>query len=186
MSETSFDDIYTDAPRIVLVSEGFSRELTTSVLWLNDNGLDITCIQLQPYRNGKELLVESSQIVPVPGTEELLVQAQGKRSETRESRSAPSQPVSGGEVFEERIRDARPEFQDELKSLYSWAVDLKDRELATLVSNPGKSCTTLGVIVSGKGSRLTIWNVSKTPISLWTEMYFGNLRRMHFLLSKVF
>ena len=163
LSGTDFDDIYTEAPRIVLVSEGFSKELTTSVLWLNENGLDITCIQLQPYRNGSELLIESSQIVPVPGTEELLVQAQGKRSETREHRSAPSKPVSGGEVFEEHIQDARPEFQQELKSLYSWAVGLKDSELATLVSNPGKSCTTLGVIVLGKGSRLTIWNGSSSP-----------------------
>ena len=163
LSGTNFDDIYTEAPRIVLVSEGFSKELTTTVLWLNENGLDITCIQLQPYRNGHELLIESSQIVPVPGTEELLVQAQGKRNETRGHRSAPSKPVPGGEVFEEHIQDARPEFQQELKGLYSWAVGLEDRGLATLVSNPGTSCTTLGVILFGKGSRLTIWNGSSSP-----------------------
>ena len=66
LAETEFDDIYTESPRIILVSEGFSKELTTSVLWLNQNGLDITCIQLQPYRNVSELLIESSQIVPVP------------------------------------------------------------------------------------------------------------------------
>ena len=163
LAETEFDDIYTESPRIILVSEGFSKELTTSVLWLNQNGLDITCIQLQPYRNVSELLIESSQIVPVPGTEELLVRAQGKRSETREQRSAPSKPVSGGEVFEEHIQDAHPEFQPELKRLYNWAVSLKDSELATLVSNPGKTRTTLGVIVLGKGRRLTIWNDRSGP-----------------------
>ena len=32
LSETEFEEIYTDAPRVILVSEGFSRELTTSVL----------------------------------------------------------------------------------------------------------------------------------------------------------
>ena len=154
---------YTEAPRIVLVSEGFSKELTTSVLWLNENWLDISCLQLQPYLNGQELLIESSQIVPVPGTEELLVQAQGKRSETREHRSAPSKRVPGGEVFEEHIQDARPEYQQELRSLYIWAVDLKDNELAALESNPGKSNTTLGVTVSGKRSRLTIWNGRSSP-----------------------
>lgn len=163
LSGTNFDDIYTEAPRIVLVSEGFSKELTTSVIWLNENGLDITCIQLQPFLNGQELLIESSQIVPVPGTEELLVQAQGKRNETREHRSAPSKRVPGGEIFEEHIQDARPEFQLELKGLYSWAVDLRGNELATLESNPGKSSTTLGVTVSGKRSRLTIWNGSGSP-----------------------
>lgn len=145
------------------MSEGFSKELTTSVLWLNENGLDITCIQLQPYMNGHELLIESSQIVPVPGTEELLVQAQGKRSETREHRSAPSKPVSGGEIFEQHIQDARPEFQPELVRLYNWAVSLKDNELATLVSNAGKSRTTLGVIVLSKQRRLTIWSERSGP-----------------------
>ena len=163
LSGTDFNEIYTETPRIVLVSEGFSKELTTSVLWLNENGLDITCIQLQPYLNGSELLIESSQVVPVPGTEELLVQARGKRSESREQRSAPSKPVPGGEVFEQHIQDARPEFQPELKLLYGWAVSLKDNELATLVSNPGKSRTTLGVIILNKGRRLTIWNERSGP-----------------------
>ena len=163
LSGTDFNEIYTETPRIVLVSEGFSKELTTSALWLNENGLDITCIQLQPYLNGSELLIESSQIIPVPGTEELLVQAQGKRSETREHRSAPSKPVLGGEVFEQHIQDTRPEFQSELRDLYNWAVSLKDNELATLVSNPGKSRTTLGVIFMGKGRRLTIWNERSGP-----------------------
>ncbi|MCY4366352.1 MAG: endonuclease NucS [Chloroflexi bacterium] len=172
---TSFDDIYTESPRIVLVSEGFSKELTTSVLWLNENGLDISCIQLQPYRNERELLIESSQIVPVPGTEDLLVQAQEKRTETREHRSAPSKPVSGGEVFEEHIQDARQEFQQELKTLYNWAVGLEYSELATLVSNAGKSCTTLGVIVSGKASRLTIWNVRSSPYITLDRNVFGEL-----------
>ena len=75
----------------------------------------------------------------------------------------PSKAVSGGEVFEEHIQDARPEFQPELKRLYNWAVSLKDSELATLVSNPGKTRTTLGVIVLGKGRRLTIWNDRSGP-----------------------
>jgi hypothetical protein len=34
--------------RIVLVSEGFSKELTTAVLWLRDREIDIRCIRLRP------------------------------------------------------------------------------------------------------------------------------------------
>ena len=35
--------------RLVLASAEFSKELTTSVLWLNERGLDIRCIRMKPY-----------------------------------------------------------------------------------------------------------------------------------------
>ncbi len=35
-------EIGTERPRIILVSAGFSTELTTSVLWLRDGGMDIS------------------------------------------------------------------------------------------------------------------------------------------------
>jgi hypothetical protein len=50
-------EIHTDRPRIILASAGFSTELTTSVLWLRDRGMDISCVKLQLYSNGDELLV---------------------------------------------------------------------------------------------------------------------------------
>ena len=42
----------TKNPRIILVSADFSKELTHSVLWLNQVGLSISCVQLQPYKSG--------------------------------------------------------------------------------------------------------------------------------------
>lgn len=140
LSGTNFDDIYTEAPRIILVSAGFSKELTTSVLWLNENGLDITCIQLQPYRNGSDLLIESSQIVPVPGTEELLVQAQERRSENKRQRTS-----SGGAVpFEESIETAPPEYQADMKRIVSWYQALEKDGLAITETN-GRSLSNSSV-----------------------------------------
>ena len=57
--------IGTANPRIILVSANFSKELTTSVLWLNQRDMDITCIKLQPYRSGNELFLEASQVIPM-------------------------------------------------------------------------------------------------------------------------
>ncbi len=34
--------------KIVLASAEFSKELTTSVMWLNDFGLDIRCVRMHP------------------------------------------------------------------------------------------------------------------------------------------
>lgn len=149
----------TDQPRIVLVSEGFSPELTTSVLWLNRNGLDITCIQMQPYRNGAELLVETSQVIPLPEAADYFVRIRERENEVQKQRTDSSKRVPGSEVFAEHIQDAQPEFHQELNRLYAWAVDLRERESAALESNHGKTRTTLGVIPLGKGKRLlTIWN----------------------------
>lgn len=71
---------WTGDVRIVLVSSNFSTELTTAVLWLNLHELDITCIRLRPYRLGSEVLVDATQIIPLPEAEDYAVKLreQGK------------------------------------------------------------------------------------------------------------
>ena len=50
--------------RIVLVSAEFSKELTTSVVWLNEQGLDIRCVRMSPYDNDGQVLLDV-QTVPI-------------------------------------------------------------------------------------------------------------------------
>jgi hypothetical protein len=52
--------------RIFLVSAEFSKEITTSVLWLNEQGLDITCMRLCPYRLEGRVLLDVEQLIPLP------------------------------------------------------------------------------------------------------------------------
>ena len=152
----------TDQPRIILVSEGFSPELTTCVLWLNRNGLDVTCIRMQPYRNGTELLVETSQVIPLPEEDDYLVRIQERENEVHKQRPVSSKPIPGSEVFEQYIQDARPEFQQELNRLYKWAVHLEQEGLTELETNIGITRTTLGAVVPGDKVRLiTVCNDSK-------------------------
>jgi hypothetical protein len=69
--------------RIVLVAGDFSQELSTSVLWLNKRGLDITCIRLKPYRLGETLLVDVAQLIPLPETEDYLIRLRDQEQEQR-------------------------------------------------------------------------------------------------------
>ena len=62
------DEILGDEVRVVLASAEFSRELTTSVLWLNDHGLDIRCVRMRPYENNGQRLLEVQTIIPLPET----------------------------------------------------------------------------------------------------------------------
>lgn len=57
----------TGTVRIVLVSADFSTEVTTAVLWLNRQyGMGIVCVRLRPYRMGAEILIDATQIIPLP------------------------------------------------------------------------------------------------------------------------
>ena len=171
LSTTEFEEIYTDTPRIILVSEGFSRELTTSVLWLNQNGLDITCIKLQPHLNDKELLIESSQIIPVPGTEGLLVQAQEKKEEIRQQRSERNPRILGGQVFQESILQTPEPVQSGLRQLYEWSANLAEEELVVLStyrgSQRGREIIRLALKVPNKSTLVQV--LSSGEIRFWPD-----------------
>ncbi|MEZ9257082.1 hypothetical protein [Vibrio splendidus] len=84
LDEGGLDDFGNDV-RIVLASADFGKELTTSVLWLRDKGIDISCVRLAPYRYKDDVLINAEQIIPVPEVEEYQVRFREKRSEQRKA-----------------------------------------------------------------------------------------------------
>ena len=80
------EDKFGQEVRIVLASGGFSKELTTSVLWLNEFGLKIRCVRMQPYVHNGQILLDVQTIIPMPETEDYQVQIQEKRRKERASR----------------------------------------------------------------------------------------------------
>lgn len=83
-NEPREDDFARDV-RIVLVSADSSKELSTSVLWLNDRDLDIRCVRLRPYSHNGEVLVEVEQVLPLPEAEEFQVRLREKSIVQREA-----------------------------------------------------------------------------------------------------
>jgi len=81
--EASDEDFGKDV-RIVLAAADFSREVTTTVLWLIERGIDIRCVRLKPYclADGT-LLVDAQQIIPLPEASEYLTKLADKRVEER-------------------------------------------------------------------------------------------------------
>ncbi len=69
--------------RIILVSADFSTELTTTVLWLNQHDLDIRCIRLRPYRLGADILIDATQIIPLPEAADFEVKLRASEREKR-------------------------------------------------------------------------------------------------------
>lgn len=74
--------------RIVMVSADFSKELTTSVLWLIDQGLDIRCVRIKPYADNRRVLVDVQQIIPLPEAAEYQVRIKKKQESDRVARDS--------------------------------------------------------------------------------------------------
>jgi hypothetical protein len=69
--------------RIVLAAADFNPEVTSTVLWLNERELDITCVRIQPYRLGTSVLLDVQQIIPLPEAASYTVQIRQKQRENR-------------------------------------------------------------------------------------------------------
>jgi hypothetical protein len=51
--------------RLILVAANFRKEVTSTVLWLLDHGIDIKCICVTPYEHEGNVYLETKQILPV-------------------------------------------------------------------------------------------------------------------------
>lgn len=80
------DVIELQTVKIVLAAQKFSKELTTSVLWLNEQKLDIRCVRLHPYNNNGQILMDVQTIIPLPETH--VYQTQLRRHSEREQKWA--------------------------------------------------------------------------------------------------
>ena len=131
VAEESDAGIHTVHPRVILASAGFSRELTTSVLWLNDTGLSITCIRLRLYRNGNENLIDADQVIPLPEASNYLVRIREREEEERKQRRQ-GKLILGGEAFRDSILSVPFESQAMLTGLYEWANNVEREGLCRL------------------------------------------------------
>jgi RecB family endonuclease NucS len=91
--------------RIVLVSQDFSKELTTAVMWLNERGLEIRCVRLTPYKNATQTLIDVQQIIPLPEVEAYQVRIREQTEERREARKSAKDHTKylfAGETYNKR------------------------------------------------------------------------------------
>ncbi|WP_296816549.1 DUF4268 domain-containing protein [Brevundimonas sp.] len=86
--ENETEGALSDEVRIILVAGNFSREITTAVLWLNKQGLDIQCFRMKPHRLGSEVLVDIQQLIPLPEAADYETKLKAQRQEEKRVQSA--------------------------------------------------------------------------------------------------
>jgi len=80
------EDSFAQNVRIVLAAADFSKELTTAVIWLNEQGLDIRCVRIKPYIYDGKILVDVQQVIPLPEAEDYRVRFKEKQQRERAAR----------------------------------------------------------------------------------------------------
>lgn len=114
--------------RIILVSANFSKELTTSVMWLNERNLDIRCIRLVPYKYKEEIIIDVQQIIPLPEVESYQIKIKQQSEERREARKGSkdyTKYIFQGNSFNKR--------KLVLTVVHQWIKDNKPNTIAELL-----------------------------------------------------
>jgi hypothetical protein len=83
IDNNEFDEI-NDKPKIFIVSKEFRTEVTASVLWLRNFGIDITCVKLTPYiLNDSTIAFESRILIPLPEAKDFIIRSERKETAER-------------------------------------------------------------------------------------------------------
>jgi len=59
--------------RLILVAAQFRKEVTSTVLWLLSNNIQIQCFKATPYALGEEIFLQIDQIIPTPEAAEFMI-----------------------------------------------------------------------------------------------------------------
>ncbi len=90
-------------PRIILCSENFSQEVTTTVLWLNANKLDISCVRLTPHKVHESIILVPTKIIPIAEATEYMILLKEKQEEVRETTKRSRRPATMNVLLDHQI-----------------------------------------------------------------------------------
>jgi len=97
------EDLFASDVRIVLASAEFSKELTTSVMWLNQRELDIRCVRLKLYKSpdDHQIFIDVQQVLPIPEATDYQIRV---REKAERSKDAKLSAVSNRDYTKYRFR----------------------------------------------------------------------------------
>ncbi|WP_414625177.1 hypothetical protein [Calothrix sp. CCY 0018] len=79
--EVEEEGLISNTPRIILIAPSFSQEITTTVLWLNEAGIDIRCMQVNLYNINDSEFLNIEQIIPLPSAEDYQIKIREKTNQ---------------------------------------------------------------------------------------------------------
>lgn len=102
--------------RIVFVANHYRKEVTSTVLWLLNHGIKVQCFRATPFTENENIFLQIEQIIPLPETEEFMIDAQEKKREDLEKGKGLSDTRKTQLEFWKKFKDRLLRF-DEIQKL---------------------------------------------------------------------
>lgn len=151
----NIDDIELNAgdntQRIFFVAGNFRKEVTSSVLWLANFGLEIKCFKVTPYKYGDRVLIEFDQIIPIKDAEDYIIRMAAKTQEA----SQASTVVEGRHVARKNFWKAFVEYNSQHNGPFaSTSTAGTDNWIGKSIGVPGLS---VNVVITYQNCRSEIY-----------------------------
>lgn len=78
---------FNERQKIILVASDFDNQTKSAVAWLNNNGVEIACYQLIPYKWNDHIFLDGKKILPLENYDDLYVDLISKSSSVSSKRS---------------------------------------------------------------------------------------------------
>ena len=126
-------------------------------MWLNDHGLDIRCVRMQPYEDNGRLLIDVQQVLPLPEASEYQVQIREKERKGRLEREKKQwNEVAFFEVLKERhggeVAEVAQTILDRAKLSFriTWGQGVKEGSFIPVLDCKGTWYSMISVMTNGK------------------------------------
>ncbi len=91
--------------RMIFVAANFRKEVTSSVLWLRNFGIDINCVKVSPYLYDGKLMVEFDQIIPIKEAEEYTIKIAEKKKVDNQNAEKKKRKENDRSIFWKKFID---------------------------------------------------------------------------------
>ncbi|HCG78359.1 MAG TPA: hypothetical protein DE015_04020 [Oceanospirillales bacterium] len=140
-----------NSQRLMLVAANFRKEVTSTALWLLQQGLNVQCFKVTPYALGEQLLINIDQIIPPPEAKELMIGISAKEADEKNTEVVARHRYTVRREYWERALDL---FRNSRCNLYDNISASKDHWLS---AGSGLSGCTYNLIFNQKELRVELW-----------------------------
>lgn len=140
-----------NSQRLMLVAANFRKEVTSTALWLLQQGLNVQCFKVTPYALGEQLLINIDQIIPPPEAKELMIGISAKEADEKNTEVVARHRYT---VRREYWEQALEVFRNSQCNLYDNISASKDHWLS---AGSGLSGCTYNLIFNQKELRVELW-----------------------------
>ncbi len=92
--------------RLILVAAHYRKEVTNTVLWLSQFGVDCQCFKVTPWQAGDELFLNVEQIIPTPEASDFMIGMMAKEAEEKSASQEQSHRHTLRQAFWEQALKA--------------------------------------------------------------------------------